>query len=157
MWDEVIGRTILTLRIVLLAIAGGIITFGVLAAVLVRTDAIPAQPKLGATLLPVLLIVVVLMIVVLVLVRLGVRGALRRVQPDDVGPETLIARYRTLNIVSSTLAELPALFGIVVFLLTRQWIALLVPLLALGWLALLFPSRDKYARFAESATGSRDI
>ncbi len=157
MWDEMIARTILTLRIVLVAIAAGIITLGVLAVVLVSTDAVPAQPKLGSTLLPALLIAIVLMSAVFVLVRQGIRAALRRAAAGAVGPGKLVARYRTLNVVGCALAELPALFGIVVFLLTRQWVALLVPILALGALGLLFPTRDKFDRFAESVTGSRDI
>jgi len=147
--DLAIGRMMLTLRLVLLAIAAGIIVFGVVAAILVSTDAVPARPQLGASLLPALLVAAVLMIVVFTLVR--------RVLRADLRPENLLARFQALTIVGGALAELPALFGVVVFLLTRQPVALLAPVLGLGALALLFPSRDKFARFVESATGSRDI
>ena len=157
MWEQAIARTILTLRLALLAIAGGIIVFGIVAGVLVSAEVVPAQPRLGSSLLPALLIVAVLMIVAFLLVRQGIRTALTRTQPGGRTPELLLARFRTLNIVGSALAEVPAMFGIVVFLLTRQWVALLAPALSLGALALLFPSPDKYARFAEDVAGSRDI
>jgi hypothetical protein len=147
--DEAVARTILTLRLVLLAIALGIIVFSVVAAILVSTDAVPARPELGSSLLPALVAAAVLMMVVFVLVRQVLRADLR--------PEKLLPRFLALTIVSGALAELPSLFGVVVFLLTRQWAALLAPILGLAALVLLFPSRDKFARFAESAARSRDI
>ncbi len=161
MADDAITRMILTVRLVLLAIAAGIIVLGVVAGVLVTGGNIPAQPKLGSLLLPALLVVAAMMVVVFLLVRQLMLAGLRRGEPGDrageVPAQKLLGRFQALTIVGGTLVELPALFGVVVFLLTRQWVALLVPALGLGSLILLFPSRDKFTRFADGINGSREV
>jgi hypothetical protein len=155
--DQPIARTILTLRTVLLAIAGGIVAFGAVAVVLVSTDAVRAQTQLGSALLPALAAAAVAAMVVFAVVRQASRATLRRADLAAVPPAKTLARFQGLTIIGGALAELPSLFGIVVFLLTRQWVALLAPVLGLAALSLLFPSRDKYARFAEAVTDSRNI
>lgn len=157
MTNEPVARTILTLRLLALAVAGGIVVFGVVATVLVSNEVIPARPELGAALLPALLVAAVLMIVVYAIVSRALRAALRQEATGGVPSERLLAHFRALHIIGSALAELPAMFGIVVFLLTRRWVALLAPALGLGALLLSFPSRDTFARFADGVSGGREI
>jgi hypothetical protein len=161
MADEPVARVILTLRLVFFAIAAGIVVFGTVAAVLVAGGTVPARPELGSLLLPALLVAAVLTSVAFLVVRQAILAGLPRTDPAVGAVEmplpTLLGRFHALTIVGGALAELPSLFGIVVFLLTRQWIALLVPILGLVVLVLLIPSRDRFTRFTERVTRSRDI
>ncbi len=159
MADEPVGRMLLTLRVILLAITISIVAFGIVAVVLVTGGTFTTRPHLATPLLPVLGLTAAALIVVYLVVRRALIAGLRRAGASETATEVreaaLVGRFQALTIIGGALAEAPSLFGIVVFLLTGQWMALLVPALGLGAVVLLIPSRDRLARFSAEVTGGQ--
>jgi hypothetical protein len=160
MADEPVGRTLFTLRVILLAVITGIVALGIVAVVLVAGGTFTTRPHLATPLLPVLGLTTAALIVVYPVVRQALIAGLRRAGAGEMATEVrgaaLVGRFKALTIIGGALAEAPSLFGIVVFLLTGQWLALLVPALGLGAVVLLIPSRDRFARFSAEVTGGQE-
>lgn len=161
MTDERVGRMIVTLRVVWAAIVLGLLSFTAVAVALVTGGTFSTQPRLAPLLLSILGLSAAAMIVVFQVVRQTLLAGLRRARRSDpateVPLEKLVNGFQAMTIVGGALAEAPGLFGTVVFLLTGHWLALLVPLVSCGVLGLLFPSRDRFTRFAVQVTGVSEL
>jgi hypothetical protein len=157
MTDTNIERTLLVLRLVLLAMGAGIIAFAGIAIFLVTGGHVTTRPDVASLLLPGLGLVAATALVAYVLVRRALLATLRRLpqtpQTQDAVRRRLVSGFMLLTIAGGAMAEAPSLVGAIIFMQSGHWAALLAPLLGVGALVLLFPSRDKFERLAAQVTG----
>ena len=155
--DAQVGQALRTLRIIVAAMAFGIVAFGVVTLALVTAGAAPTKPELVIVLLPAVGGVAFVTLVAGTVLRRALCARLRHTLQDrpaaDEVPEQTIGVFSTLTLISGALAEGPSLFGVVAFLLTSNWLALVVPLVGLLVLWGLLPSRSRLDRFVTDVTG----
>jgi hypothetical protein len=155
--DPDLDRRLQPLRLVVAAMAVGIVTLAVVASVLAAGGSVSLKPELAGPLGLALGVFVVVAAVAYTLVRNRMIAGLRQIYeeqstPDDTATE-LAPRYAAITIIGAALAEGPSLLGGIVVMLTGQWTALVVPGVGLVVLALLLPTRDRFASFVTQATG----
>lgn len=157
MHDPDLDRRLQPLRLVVVAMAFGIVVLTVVASVLAAGGSMSLKPELAGPLGLALGVFVVVAAVAYTLVRNRMIAGLRQTYdeqstPDDPATE-LAPRYVAITIIGAALAEGPSLLGGIVVLLTGQWTALVVPAVGVVVLALLLPTRDRFASFVSQATG----
>jgi hypothetical protein len=150
------NQTRLVLRLLVAAMAGGMLVFAAIAIVAVTAGSVTLNSELTTTLLAVLGLFAVGALVAYAVVRRSIVSKARQIREQQSSKEdptaALLPTYSVVTIVSGALAEGFGLFGTVVFLLTGSWPALAAPVLALLALAAIFPSRDRLSRFGTAAT-----
>jgi hypothetical protein len=149
-------RAVLVLRVIVLAMGVGVVSFLAVVVLLVTGGQAATDPRRAAGLLPALGIASAAAAGLYLVARRGLTGKLRRFYEQQAGeapPSQLVTGFATLTIVGAGLAEGPSFFGAVVFYLSGSWLALGVPVLGLLMLALIFPSRRMLHAFASQVTG----
>ncbi|MFQ5807112.1 MAG: hypothetical protein ACE5I3_11750, partial [Phycisphaerae bacterium] len=91
------------------------------------------------------------------LLRTAIMGNLRRTwdgrASDEVPKEELAKGFNLLTIIGGALAEGLSLFGLVILLVSGNWLAVAAPVIGLLLLAAQLPTRDRFNRFAGNVTG----
>jgi hypothetical protein len=148
-------------RLVIAAMAMGIIGFAAVVVLLAAGGRMNADPQLADILLIVLAILAVAQVPVYVFVRRAILANLRRTcdsrTSGEAAAQELTKGFNALTITGGAMAEGLSLFGLVILLLSGNWLALAGPLVGLLLLAVQFPTRDKLRRFVESATGQHRV
>jgi len=157
--NETIGRkiTIPQLRIIIGAMAMGIILLGIVVIFLENTFSQKTDPKIVTPLMISLAALALAEIPAYIIIRLNTIRKLseqyKKNRPQENPTEELTARYAVLTIIGSAMAEGVSLFGLVILLLTTQWFVLSIPILGLIILTFLFPTEGKLASFVFAVTG----
>jgi len=145
------------LRLIIPAMAMGVIIFAAIVIFLITGGSMSTDPEPANLLLLVLAAFAVTELAAYVVVRKVVAGNLRRRwlgrAVEDVPSEELVKWFQTLTLVGAALAEGLSLFGLVILLITGNWLAIAAPAIGLLLIARNFPTRDKFNRFAGSITG----
>lgn len=150
-----VDQLLMPLRLIIAAMAFGIIAFGVLAGVLGGSTA-------DAGLANLLLLILAMFIVAAPPAFFFVRSTLLRQARDwwanedtqSAPPLTeFVQRYTVIVIIGGALAEAPALFGVLIYLLAGTPLALVAPVLALLAFGRLFPMRSRFNDFVAGVTG----
>lgn len=145
--------TITSLRIIVLALMGGLMTFGVIAVVLRQQGLVAPVPQ-AESVLPIVVLVTLLVGVgvsvlvrsrLLVQVRNSKREALAELRAERV-PQALSLS----TILGAALVEGPGLLGIITVLVGGPWYCIAAPLIAIGVMLWTLPSRQ---RFEEAVQG----
>ena len=156
MADTETDAVLRVLRIIIAAMMMGIIAFGVVVAILVGADIVEEDAQLAKILLIALAAVGAAELPAYFGVRAAMLGNLRRAggegKPEDASSVSLAGGFNTLTLIGAALAEGFSLFGLVVVLVSGQWLALAAPLVGLILLARQFPTRDKFNQFVASVT-----
>jgi hypothetical protein len=157
MANDKLHPNVQNLRLMIPAMAMGVIIFAAIVIFLVAGWRMNTDPTLENPLLLALAALAVMEIVVYVVMRKVITGNLRRRwlghAAEDVPADELAKCFQTLTLVGAALAEGLSLFGIVTLLITGNWLAIAAPAVGLLLIALHFPTRDKFNRFAGNATG----
>jgi hypothetical protein len=157
MADTETDAVLRVLRIIIAAMMMGIIAFGVVVAALLGAGIVEGDAQLGKILLIALAAVGAAELPAYFAVRMAILGNLRRAgregKPEDASSGRPAGGFNTLTLIGAALAEGFSLFGLVVVLVSGQWLALAAPLVGLILLARQFPTRDKFDRFVASVTG----
>jgi len=145
------------LRLIIPAMAMGVIVFAAIVVFLITSGGMNTDPEPANLLLLVLAALAVMELAAYVVIRKVMMGNLRRRwvgRPvEDVPPEELARGFQTLTLVGAALAEGFSLFGLVILLVTGNWLAIAASAIGLLLIALHFPTRDKLSRFAGNVTG----
>lgn len=145
------------LRLIIPAMAMGMILFAAIVIFLITSGRMDTDPEPANLLLLVLAALAVAELAAYVVIRKVITGNLRRRwlghAVEDVPPEELLKWFQTLTLVGAAMAEGLSLFGLVILLVTGNWPAIVAPAIGLLLIALHFPTRDKLNRFAGSVTG----
>ncbi len=72
---------------------------------------------------------------------------------EKIEESTLLQQYQKLTIVRAALADGPALFAIVIVMLTGNWLVFIGTGVGLLMLLVVMPSRGKFDDFVRAATG----
>lgn len=149
-------KQLFPLQIIIPVMAAGMIAFGVITSVLTPVG----KPEAIADLTNILLLVLALLaaseIPAFFIVRMGRIAKLRKTLSDRKPEECLkpiAATYLQITLIGAAMAEGIGLFGIVIVLITGNWLVGLAPLLALLVLVMLFPRLGAFQSFASNATG----
>lgn len=141
------------LRIVIVAMMGGILSFSVIAVVI--SPRMTKRPELAGLLLLILGALVVVEMLVYFVIRRGTMAKLRqslREAPLDADSEgRMLPAMATLTLIGAAMAEGIGLFGVVAFLITGQTAALAAPAIALLVLVLRIPTQEKLSAFVADA------
>jgi len=156
MADRQVEQALQTLRLVVAAMIFGLVSFGAITVFLITGGTMTSRAELARVLLPILGLLVLAEIPVYVVLRRAVLAKLRRISDADsteqIPTDQTIQSFTTLTIVGAALAEGPSLFGIIIFLLSGNWLAMVAPALGLLLLAALLPTRGKFDHFTSGAT-----
>lgn len=148
-------NVLLMLRGVIAAMAMGVATFAGISLYLVQTGTMGNQPDLGKILLLVLAAMAIAELPAYFVIRRVLVGQLRG-QLEAAGAserDQLIGQgFSSTVIIGAAMAEGLGLLGVLTYLLSGQWVALVAPVLTLIVLISLFPSRWKLDNFAEEVT-----
>lgn len=159
MTDGEINRVLTPLRLIIAAMAIGVITFGGIAIFLVHGGAVETDSQLVPVLLPVLGVIGIGAIVAYLgfsrIMRARLRHASEDASSDEIDTGRCAGAFNTLTIAGGALAEGASFFGIVAYLLTGNGLTLIVPGLGLLAMAVLFPSRERFQRFVADITQRR--
>ena len=151
------NQQLTTGKIVVGAMAMGIIAFAVVVVVLVRGGAVAPQMDDAKLLLAALAAVAVPAIPIYLVLRQAFVKKLREKHGNaadkDLPIEELAKQYFALTIIGGALVEGPSLFAIVIVLLTGNLASLVVPALGLIAFALLLPTQERFDSFVESVIG----
>ena len=88
------------------------------------------------------------------IIKRGGESAAQAATPEE-GENAIATHYSQICVIRGALAEGPALFCIVIFLLAGFWPILLGLLLELAHFAILFPTKDRYDTFTQHALGMK--
>jgi hypothetical protein len=150
--------TIKSLRIIVVTMIAGIVTF---LAVALALAPLGEDPQLASVLLLVLALFAFTELPAYFIIRMVMLGKLRQTlaeKPDIDDPTPLVMpAFTTLTITGCAMAEGIALFSIVIFLLSANPLALIAPILAILIIATRFPTEDKLAGWTASLTGRRRL
>ena len=145
------------LRLIILAMTMGVIVFAAIVIYLITFGGMSTRPDLANVLLAALVAQAALEIVLYFVARKLINDWLRQRQSgqagDSVAPSDLVRAFFTISLIVAGLAEGLSLFGLVILMLTGNWLAIVAPAIGLLLIALRFPSNDKFNRFAASVTG----
>ncbi|MBU0617697.1 MAG: hypothetical protein KKI02_08260 [Planctomycetes bacterium] len=145
------------LRLIIPAMAMGVILFAAIVIFLITGGSMSTNPELANVLLFTLVALAVMELAAYVVVRKVITGNLRRRwlghAVEDVPPEELLKWFQTLTLVGAAMAEGLSLFGLVILLVTGNWLAIVAPAIGLLLIARHFPTRDKLNRFGGNVTG----
>ncbi len=146
------------LRIVIVALAAGLLVLAVVAVVAVLSEAMPIDESLGPILLMVLGLVAFAEAVGYVIIRQGIvrktRAGLENCSTEIEQTATLANAFASLTIIGGAMLEGLGLFGAVIVLLTGQLVVLIAPALAIIFLlTLAFPTGKKAREFIGAVTG----
>jgi hypothetical protein len=153
-----VDQTIQQLRFVVMALMGGLVAFTITAVFMGSVLPNPRDPALSRVLMIGVAVVVMGTAMSALAIRrtlvggLRARGAELRALADPSAQ--LLEPYRRLTIVSASLTEAVALFALVVYMVTKNVLAIAVAAGAVAFLFLQLPSRDRLRRFAEEVTAS---
>ncbi len=157
MTNDKLHPSLQNLRLIIPAMALGVIIFAAIVIFLVAGGRMNTHPTLENPLLLALVALAVMEVVAYIVIRKVITGNLRRRwlghAAEDVPPDELAKWFQTLTLVGAALAEAPSLFGLVILLITGNWLAIAAPAIGLLLIALHFPTRDKLNRFAGNVTG----
>ena len=147
-------RVLRPLQFVIASMIVGILAFGLVAVIAggIRS----AGPPVAPVLLPALGAVALAEIPAYILVRQGIVERLRRrldQSAADLTAYMFVGPFTTLTIIGGALAEGPSLFGIVVYWVTGDGLALVVPLVGVLVLARLYPTRGRLCTFLSRISG----
>ncbi len=143
-------------RIVLLAMALGLIGFTTAAAIAAR-PAMEVMPEGKRMMIIVMFAMTLACAVAYFVIRRLIVTKLRTTweqEPQDDPVAVCVTPYFMLTVIFAALAEGPALFAAVVLVLTAQWAVLIIPGLALLAMMFSLPSRYRIEQFASSVTGT---
>jgi hypothetical protein len=145
------------LRLIVPAMALGVVIFAAIVIYLITVGGMSTTPDLANLLLATLAALAVILLVTYVIVRKLVTEWLRRSQADPgsgaVAPAAVARGFFTTTLIGAAMAEGLSLFGIVILLVTGNWLALVAPAVGLLLILLQVPTRDRFNRFASSVTG----
>jgi hypothetical protein len=145
------------LRLIIPAMAMGVILFAAVVVFLVTSGSITADAALANVLLLALTALAAAELVGYLIARKALTGRLRQQwlghAAEDVPPHELARAFQALTLIGAAMAEGLSLFGLVIVLVTGSWPAIVAPAIGLLLIALLFPTPDKFSRFAGSITG----
>lgn len=148
-------KELLTLRILIGAMATGVAVFAIVAAFLAPVDDSPSLREIADLLSFILIALVVALTLTYVIVRTVMLKQLRAKLgelTDDARLSPVVLAYFQLTLIAGAMAESVGLFGVVIILLAGQGIVWIAPLLALMVLGALFPRLDAFRSFAENVT-----
>lgn len=142
------GKPIPTLRILVLAMAGGLIMVSAVMVFVSRTVA--GAASIGQPFLFVAILVVMALgeATTFSLLRRQAVAALRPEAGAPAPPAEVMRRYVRLTIVAAAMAESVGMLGAVFYFLTGEPFVLAAPALALIVLGRCWPSEEKAARLA---------
>ena len=144
-------------RLIIPAMIMGAGLFGVLTVFLILGKIVETRPDMANLLLATLGGLVVMEIPAYVIVRNVALGKLQQQYqgrtPDDAIGVELAKGFVQITLIGAAMAEGISLFGLVILLITGNWLALIAPVLGLLVIAMQFPTRDKFGRFASDITG----
>ena len=146
-----------TIRLIIAALALGMIAFGAMVVFMITGGVLSTDPALANILLLALLglafaeaaAYVVLRAVFLKRVREEWTGAVA----DETSVPGVLGAFVTLSLIGAAMAEGIGLFGTVILMLTGAWLAIIAPAAALIVIAFLFPTHGKFTSFASNVTG----
>jgi hypothetical protein len=145
------------LRLIIPAMAMGVILFAAIVIFLISSGSINTDPQAANVLFLLLAAFAVIELAAYVVIRRVITGKLRRRWVDhaveDSPPEGLAQAFQALSLVGPAMAEGLSLLGLVILLITGNWLAIVAPAIGLLLIAFLFPKRDKFNRFAANITG----
>ena len=146
------------LRIVIVALAAGLLVLAVVGAVAVLSEAVPIDESLGPILLMVLGLVAFGEAVGYIMIRQGLvrktRTRLESCATEIEQTAALANGFASLTIIGGAMLEGLGLFGAVIVLLAGQLVVLLAPALAILFLlTLAFPTEKKAREFIGAVTG----
>lgn len=151
--DQDLDKQINALRLIIGAMAAGLIVFGT---VTLAIGERMSDPGLAKLLLPVLAVLGTSEFIAYGVLRMATLNALRKdilsLAPAEVEIRAL-GTFCTLTLIRSAMAESFGLFGIVIVMVTGIKLVFAAPLLSLILLALGFPSRQKISDFIDTLTG----
>jgi hypothetical protein len=136
-------------RLILLALAAGVLIFACVASWLRATGAMPSETEIGGLLALIAAGIGVMQLPVYFVLRANLLGrargqkeeSLELLQQDRIPPPLM-----TLAIVGAALAEGMGLFGTVALLLGAPWIALALPALSIVLILAQIPTRERMER-----------
>ncbi len=145
-----VDRIAKTGQILVFAMLAGIVAFGGVVMAIGPTGG--EEPPDATVLLIALAAVAVTEIPAFVVIRMGIVGNLKkrhgsRAAGDPI-PDEIVNAHMVLTLIGGAMAEGVGLFGLVIVLLTGNWLAMIAPALAIVILAAFIPSRAKIERFA---------
>lgn len=157
MTDDKLHPELQSMRVVVSAMAVGVIMFAAIVVFLIASGRMTGDPTLQNPLLLALLAVAVMEIVAYVVVRKLITDKLRRrwlsQETEELPADDPAKSYQAITLIGAAMAEGWSLFGLVVLLITGNWLAIAAPAIGVVLIALHFPTRDKCNRFAGNVTG----
>jgi hypothetical protein len=145
------------LRLIIPAMALGVIFFAAIVIFLITGGRMSTKPELAHVMRFTLVALAALELAAYVVIRKVVTGKLRQKWSGravhDAPPEELAQAFLVLSLAGAAMAEGLSLYGLVILLLTGDWLAIMAPAIGLLLIVLHFPSRDKFNRFAGTVTG----
>ncbi len=149
---EVSGKKLTALRIVVGALAIGMISLVVIMQVL-PTDTEPIEPKIMAIAIAG---IAVMELGAYFALRMAMYSAARKRHEDSNGkPIAIVTQlYVSFTILSAAMAEGVGLFGAVASYVCAERLFLIAPGAALVSLVLIFPTAGRFAQCYESVTGN---
>jgi len=151
-----IEKQLLRLRIIVGAMAAGVISLMVVAFVVVASRPPPRDDELAAILLAVMGFMALSDLPAYVLIRTTLRTKLRDTVRQDTQTDPLMSvlrAYSTITIIAAAMAESVGLFGGVIYLITGHVLAFGGPIVTLVVLFALFPSVQKVRNLAIETLG----
>lgn len=158
--DVPMRQVLTTLRVILLAMCGGLVTFGAVVLVLIGSGGRSVNPDVGNILLGVCGALAVANLTVFPLIRRAVLATASRSLSqeeavraasdavNDAVPAVAAAAYSNLTIIAAALAEGVAFFALIGLLLNGDYRFLAFPIVALIALLLLLPTRERVEAFS---------
>ena len=143
------------LRLIVFAMIGGLVTFSGVAFFVV-TSGFETDPKAVSWLYPALGAVMLIAIIGGSIVRRVMVGKILRGEGVSRGASraermaAVLPTYRTWTVASAALAEAPAIFGIVAYLVSGNPIGLLVTALGIIRLVMMLPSEAALENLADA-------
>lgn len=166
--DDVPMRQVLTtLRVILLAMCAGLVTFGAVVMVLIGSGGQSVNPNVGNTLLAVCGALAAANLAAFPLIRRAVLATAGRSLSEaeavraasDSGNDAVqavaAAAYSNLTIIAAALAESVAFFALIGLLLNGDYRFLAFPIAALIVLLLLLPTRERVEAFSRRLSESQ--
>jgi hypothetical protein len=147
------------MRVIVLAMAMGILTFLVISVVLRSTGALADAGRTGGVLLLVLGVFTASAVGGLIVVRQMMISRARQTlgtAHEPAEPDQLTQAYLMMTLISAAIVEGASLFGVVTYMLEGDWYALVVPGVGLiALLGVLFPTESRRAAFTRAVDAGR--